>query len=63
MQESLESRAEFEDEIDGDPFELLRAIREEALSFSETEYEMAAVHATMKVFMTIRQKDQESLID
>ena len=63
MQEALESRDDYDSVIYGDPFELLKAIREEALSFNKSKYEMAAVHATMKAFMTMRQKDAKSLID
>ena len=51
------------DIIEDDPFKLLEAIRQEALSFNKSKYEMAAVHATMKAFLTTRQKDAESLID
>ena len=63
MQETLESRDDYESEIYGDPFKLLEAIRQEALSFSKNKYEMSSVHATLKAYMNTRQKDGESLID
>ena len=63
MQNALESRDDFESTIYNDPFELLKAIRQEALSFNKSKYEMAAVHSTLKTFMNLRQKDGESLLD
>ena len=63
MQETLESRDDFESKIEGNLFKLLKAIRQEALSFNKSKYEMVAVYATMKAFLTTRQKDAKSLIN
>ena len=63
MQNALESRDDFESTIYKDPFELLKAIQQEALSFNKSKYEMAAVHATLKTFMNMRQREGESLLE
>ena len=38
MQSKLENRSEFESKIKGNPIELLKAIKEHAMSFQETKW-------------------------
>ena len=57
------SRSDYESMVYNDPVELLRAIREHALNYQETRYEMAIIAESMITLLTSKQKENESLQD
>ena len=63
MQSKLENRSEFESKIKGNPIELLKAIKEHAMSFQETKWCILTIIDALKAFINMKQKDEESLID
>ena len=63
MQSKLENRSEFESKIKGNPIELLKAIKEHAMSFQETKWCILTIIDALKAFINMKQKEEESLID
>ena len=62
MQSKLENRSEFESKIKGNPIELLKAIKEHAMSFQETKWHILTIIDAMKAFVNIKQKESEFCI-
>ena len=62
MQSKIENRKDYE-KIKGDPIELLKAIKQHALSFQETKWSIQTIIDALKAFVNIKQKEGEPLID
>jgi hypothetical protein len=63
MQNKIVSRTIFEDTIYNDPIELLKAVKEHALNYQETRYEMSIISDAFRAVFNVRQKEGESLQD
>ena len=63
MQSKIENRKEYESKIKGNPIELLKAIKEHALSYQETKWDILTIIDAMKAFVNLKQKEDEGLID
>ena len=61
MQSKIESRKDYESEIYNDPIKLIDAIKEHALNYEESRYEMSIILDAFKSFINCRQKDNEGL--
>ena len=59
----IRSKANYEDVIRSNPIEMLKAIKEIALSYQETKYDMAVITDATKAFINLKQREGESLID
>ena len=57
----IAGQSDFDTEIYNNPIKLLIAIKEHSLNFQDSRYKMAIIADAIKVFMNIRQKDNESL--
>ena len=63
MKAKIQSRKDYQTVIKDNPIELLKAIKQHATNFSDIQYDMRTAEDAMTSFMTIRQRDDESLID
>jgi hypothetical protein len=63
MQNKIQSRSNFDSDIENDPIKLLRAIKEHALNYQENRYEMAIILDAMRAMTEAKQKENESLVD
>ena len=63
MQSKIENRSEYKSKIKGNPIEMLKAIKQHALSFQETKWSILTVIDAIKAFINMMQKDGEQLID
>ena len=63
MQNKIMTRSAFESSISDDPIELLRAIKEHALNFDETQYSMTVISNSIRTLFTTVQKEHESVAD
>jgi hypothetical protein len=63
MQNKIASRTSFETTIYNDPIELLIAVKEHALNYQETRYEMSIISDAFRAVFYVRQKESESLQD
>ena len=63
MKEKIQSRSDYITKIKNKPQELLKAIKQHALNFEESRYDMAIVHDAFKTMFSTVQKDGESLQD
>ena len=63
MQSKIENRKDYETTIKGNPIELLKAIKQHALSFQDTKWSILTVIDAMKAFLNMKQKEGEVLID
>ena len=63
MRSKIEQRTDFKTSIKDDPVELLKAIKQHALNYQETRYEMAIVTDALKAVLLAKQKEAESLND
>ena len=63
MQSKIESGKDYESEIYNDPIKLINAIKEHALHYEESRYEMIIILDTIKAFINCRQKENEGLQD
>ena len=63
MQNKISARSDFETRIYNNPIELMRAIKEHALNYQESRYEMAIIADAMRTVTTTKQRDNESLQD
>ena len=61
LQNKIEARADFLSDIKGNPIELLKAIKQHALNYQESRYEMSIILDAIKNMVNIRQKENESL--
>ena len=53
MQGKLEARTDYESKIYNDPIELLRAVKEHALNYQESRYEMSIITDAFRAFLTV----------
>ena len=58
MQAKIEARTNYEKGIYNDPIELIKAIREHALNYEESRYEMAIIYDALKAFINCHQRDK-----
>ena len=63
MQHKIVSRTIFESTIYNDPIELLIAVKEHALNYQETRYEMSIISDSFRAIFSVRQKEAENLQD
>ena len=61
MQAKIQSRSDFESKVYGDPLKLLDAIREHAMNFQETRYEMSIILDAFHALFNAKQAEGESL--
>jgi hypothetical protein len=62
MQSKLQARTDY-DTIKHEPRLLLKAIKEHSMSYQENKYEMSTIADSLKTFVNLKQKEDESLID
>jgi hypothetical protein len=63
MKAKVQSRKDYSSTIKDDPVELLKAIKQHATNYSDIQYDMRTAEDAMISLMTIRQRDDEALID
>ena len=63
MQNKLLARSDYEDEIYNNPIKLLKAIKEHALNYQETRYEMSIISDAFRALWNTTQKENENLQD
>ena len=63
MQNKMFSRTSFETTISNDPIALLIAVKDHALNYQETRYEMSIISDAFRAVFYVQQKDSESLQD
>jgi hypothetical protein len=63
MQNKIMARSNFENEIYNDPIKLLNAVKEHALNYQETRYEMSIISDAFRALFNVQQKESESLQD
>ena len=63
MQNRIMARSDFESRIYNDPIELLKAIKEHALNYQETRYDMSIISDAFRSVFYTKQKEGESLQD
>jgi hypothetical protein len=63
MQNKITSRSNFEGLIYNDPIKLLNAVKEHALNYQETRYEMCIISDAFRALFNVQQKESESLQD
>ena len=61
MQAKIESRREYESDIYNKPIKLIEAIKEHALNYEETRYEMSIILDAFKAFIHCKQREKEGL--
>ena len=61
MQNKIQTRTDFETNIENDPIELLKAVKEHALNYQEHRYAMSIVLDSFMTMMPTKQKYHESL--
>ena len=61
MKAKIEARTDYESRIYNDPIELIKAIKEHALNYEESRYEMAIIFDALKAFVNCRQREKENL--
>ena len=63
MQNKLLAQSDYEDEIYNNPIKLLKAIKEHALNYQETRYEMSIISDAFRALWNTTQKENENLQD
>ena len=63
MQTRIESDSDFESKIKNNPFELLKAIKKKMYDPSKTKYPLATFTDHLDRLMSVRQQEDETLID
>ena len=63
MQSKIEARKNFESEVYNNPIKLIEAIKEHAMSYKESRYEMSIITDAFGAFFKCHQKDKENLQD
>ena len=61
MQSKIEARKNFESEVFNHPIKLIAAIKEHALSYEESRYEMSIIMDAFGAFFKCHQKDRKNL--
>ena len=63
MQNKLLAWSDYEDEIYNNPIKLLKAMKEHALNYQETRYEMSIILDAFRALWNTTQKENENLQD
>jgi hypothetical protein len=63
MQNKIVARTDYENQIYNDPIELLKAVKEHALNYEESRYEMSIISDAFRAIFSVNQKETESLQD
>jgi len=63
MRSQIQSRSNYDSDIKGNPIALLKAIKEHAMNYQSTQYEMKTIHEAIKSLFNLKQKDDESVVD
>ena len=63
MQNKLQSRTDYKQNIYNKPIELLEGIKLHSLNYQETRYEMSIIANAMRALINAKQKEGESLQD
>ena len=63
MQNRIEARKDYKKLIYNNPIELLKAIKEHALNYQETRYEMSIISDAMRACLSAKQRENEGLQD
>jgi hypothetical protein len=63
MQNKIAARSTFKSTIYNNPIELLIAVKEHALNYQETRYEMSIISDAFRAVFSVQQKESESLQD
>jgi hypothetical protein len=63
MQAKIQARSDFESKVYNDPLELLNAIREHAMNFQETRYEMSIISDAFRALFNAKQAEGENLTE
>jgi hypothetical protein len=61
MQNKIESRTDHDTNIKGNPFEVLKAIKQHALNYHEHRYEMSIILDAMTSLLLLKQKEGKEL--
>ena len=61
MKQNIESKSVFHSKIKDNPFELMKAIESLSCNYQESKYEVGIIYDAIKTFITLRQKEEESL--
>ena len=61
MQSRIEQRTDYQSTIYNDPIELLKAIKEHALNYQETRYEMSIISSAFRALFGTKQREGENL--
>ena len=63
MQNRIEARKDYKKVMCNNPIELLKAIKEHALNYQETRYEMSVISDAMRACLSAKQRENEGLQD
>jgi hypothetical protein len=63
MQNKIMAISDFETRIYNNPIELLMAVKQHALNYQETRYEMSIISDAFRAIFSVNQKESESLQD
>ena len=63
MMQKIEEQADYHTRIKENPIELLRAIKSLSMSYHETKHPSMMISDALHAFATIKQDEDESLID
>ena len=63
MHNKISAQFDFETKIYDKPVELLKAIREHAIDYQETKYEISIIVDALKAMMTTKQREVENLAE
>ena len=61
MQSKIESQNDYKSKIYNDPIKLINVIKEHALHYEESCYEMSIILDAIKAFINCQQKENEGL--
>ena len=63
LQSKLQTCTDYDSEVKGNPIKLLNATEEYSMSYVENKYETSIVLDSLRNFINLRQKQDESLVD
>ena len=63
MKSKVQSRTEYETDIKGNPIKLLDAIKQHAMNYESTQYQMKTISDATKTLFNLKQHDGESIVD
>jgi hypothetical protein len=61
MQHKVESMKDYETTIKGNPIELLKSVKQQAMSFQEDKYDVAIINDALRTLVNLKQRDHEQL--